>query len=33
MKDCYRLIVENIRKLRKAKGLTQERLAEKVGIS
>ena len=33
MKDCYQLIVENIRKLRKAKGLTQERLAEKVGIS
>lgn len=33
MRSSYRLIADNIRKLRKTKGYTQERLAEKVDIS
>ena len=33
MKDCFQFIAKNIRKLRKIKGFTQERLAEEADIS
>lgn len=33
MKNSYMMIADNVRKLRKQKGYTQERLAEEVNIS